>query len=227
VDVKGVKVLAASLEGADVKTLRDTLDQLKDKLKSSAIVLAAAEGEKVSSSRASPPTSSTRKAGELVTSSPTQVGGKGGGARHGAGRRTDSKALPRRSRPLQEWVSSGSRTLEFPTPEGGAAASGRRPWKTSAYSRLRSRSSSPSFSGCGRCVSLGREGGRDEARDIQRMERSSAPVFPELHRTSTEERLRVCGGPHGAQGSGDRVALADPPGFTSPPRPTSSPMRAP
>ena len=48
VDVKGVKVLAAKLEGADVKTLRDTLDQLKNKLKSSAIVLAASEGEKVS-----------------------------------------------------------------------------------------------------------------------------------------------------------------------------------
>ncbi|MGZ5662816.1 MAG: alanine--tRNA ligase, partial [Usitatibacter sp.] len=48
VDVKGVKVLAARLEGADVKTLRDTLDQLKGKLKSSAIVLAASEGEKVS-----------------------------------------------------------------------------------------------------------------------------------------------------------------------------------
>ena len=48
VDVKGVKVLAAKLDGADVKTLRDTLDQLKNKLKSGAIVLAAAEGDKVS-----------------------------------------------------------------------------------------------------------------------------------------------------------------------------------
>jgi alanyl-tRNA synthetase len=48
VDVKGVKVLAAKLEGADAKTLRDTMDQLKGKLKTSAIVLAASEGEKVS-----------------------------------------------------------------------------------------------------------------------------------------------------------------------------------
>src|SRR5687767_11784594 len=48
VDVKGVKILAAKLEGADAKTLRDTLDQLKNKLKTSAIVLAAADGERVS-----------------------------------------------------------------------------------------------------------------------------------------------------------------------------------
>src|SRR5258708_24416549 len=47
IDVKGVKVLAARLEGADPKTLRDTMDKLKDRLKSSAIVLASAEGEKV------------------------------------------------------------------------------------------------------------------------------------------------------------------------------------
>jgi alanyl-tRNA synthetase len=47
VDVKGVKVLAARLEGADAKTLRDTMDKLKDKLKSAAIVLAAVDGAKV------------------------------------------------------------------------------------------------------------------------------------------------------------------------------------
>jgi alanyl-tRNA synthetase len=45
VDVKGVKVLAARLEGADAKTLRDTIDQLKSKLKSGAIVLAASDGD--------------------------------------------------------------------------------------------------------------------------------------------------------------------------------------
>src|SRR5690606_29419075 len=47
-DVKGVKVLAASLDGADVKTLRETVDKLRDKLKSAAIVLAASDGAKVS-----------------------------------------------------------------------------------------------------------------------------------------------------------------------------------
>src|SRR5439155_1218291 len=47
VDVKGLKVLAAQLDGADAKTLRDTLDKLKDKLKSAVIVLAAVDGAKV------------------------------------------------------------------------------------------------------------------------------------------------------------------------------------
>jgi alanyl-tRNA synthetase len=47
VDVKGLKVLAAVLDGADAKTLRDTMDQLKNKLKSAAIVLAAVDGGKV------------------------------------------------------------------------------------------------------------------------------------------------------------------------------------
>jgi dienelactone hydrolase len=47
VDVKGIKVLAAVLEGADAKTLRDTMDKLKDKLKTAAIVLAAVDGGKV------------------------------------------------------------------------------------------------------------------------------------------------------------------------------------
>ena len=48
IEVSGVQVLAATLEGADVKTLRETVDKLKDKLKSAAIVLASVEGGKVS-----------------------------------------------------------------------------------------------------------------------------------------------------------------------------------
>ena len=47
VDVNGIKVLAARLEGADAKTLRDTMDKLKDKLKTAVIVLAAVDGDKV------------------------------------------------------------------------------------------------------------------------------------------------------------------------------------
>ena len=80
VDVKGLKVLAATLEGADAKTLRDTLDKLKDKLKSAAIVLASVEGGKVQ--LAAGVTSDrivTIKAGELVNFVAQQVGGKGGG----------------------------------------------------------------------------------------------------------------------------------------------------
>jgi alanyl-tRNA synthetase len=80
VDVKGIKVLAAKLEGADVKMLRDTLDQLKNKLKSSAIVLAASEGEKVSLIAGVTQDLIARvKAGELVNFVALQVGGKGGG----------------------------------------------------------------------------------------------------------------------------------------------------
>ncbi|KND60729.1 Alanyl-tRNA synthetase [Candidatus Burkholderia verschuerenii] len=80
VDVSGVQVLAAQLEGADVKTLRETVDKLKDKLKSAAIVLAAVEGGKVSLIAGVTADASKKvKAGELVNFVAQQVGGKGGG----------------------------------------------------------------------------------------------------------------------------------------------------
>jgi alanyl-tRNA synthetase len=80
VDVKGIKVLAAKLEGADAKTLRDTLDQLKNKLKSAAIVLAAVDGDKVQLAAGVTADSVGKvKAGDLVNFVAQQVGGKGGG----------------------------------------------------------------------------------------------------------------------------------------------------
>jgi alanyl-tRNA synthetase len=80
VDVKGLKVLAARLEGADAKTLRDTLDQLKNKLKTAAIVLAAVDGDKVQLAAGVTADSIGKvKAGELVNFVARQVGGKGGG----------------------------------------------------------------------------------------------------------------------------------------------------
>lgn len=80
VDVNGIKVLAANLEGADVKTLRDTLDQLKNKLGTAAIVLAAVNGQKVSLVAGVSKDATDRvKAGDLVNSVASQVGGKGGG----------------------------------------------------------------------------------------------------------------------------------------------------
>ena len=80
VEVKGVKVLAAKLEGADAKTLRDTVDKLKDKLKTAAIVLASVDGDKVHLSAGVTADSMGRvKAGELVNFVAQQVGGKGGG----------------------------------------------------------------------------------------------------------------------------------------------------
>lgn len=80
VDVKGIKVLAARLEGADAKTLRETMDKLKDKLKTAAIVLAAVDGDKVQIAAGVTADSTAKvKAGELVNFVAQQVGGKGGG----------------------------------------------------------------------------------------------------------------------------------------------------
>jgi alanyl-tRNA synthetase len=106
VDVKGVKVLAAKLDGADVKTLRDTLDQLKNKLKSGAFVLASSEGDKVSLiAGVTPDLVGKVKAGELVNFVATQVGGKGGGrpdmAQAGG---TNAAALPAALASVQGWV---------------------------------------------------------------------------------------------------------------------------
>jgi len=80
VDVNGIKVLAATLAGADAKTLRDTMDKLKDKLKTAAIVLAAVDGGRVQIAAGVTNDSIAKlKAGELVNFVAQQVGGKGGG----------------------------------------------------------------------------------------------------------------------------------------------------
>ncbi len=80
VDVNGLKVLAARLDGADAKTLRDTLDKLKDKLKTAVIVLAAVDGQKVQIAAGVTADSIVRvKAGDLASFVAAQVGGKGGG----------------------------------------------------------------------------------------------------------------------------------------------------
>ena len=80
VDVQGIKVLAVRLDGADAKTLRDTMDKLKDKLKTAAIVLATTDGDKVQvAAGVTPDTVGRIKAGELVNFVAQQVGGKGGG----------------------------------------------------------------------------------------------------------------------------------------------------
>jgi alanyl-tRNA synthetase len=79
-DINGVKVLAETLEGADVVTLRETLDKLKDKLKSAVIVLAAVADGKISLIAGVTPDLIVKiKAGELVNMVAQQVGGKGGG----------------------------------------------------------------------------------------------------------------------------------------------------
>jgi len=79
-DINGVKVLAARLEGAEVATLRETMDKLKDKLKTAAIVLASVSEGKVSLiAGVTADTTARLKAGELVNFVAQQVGGKGGG----------------------------------------------------------------------------------------------------------------------------------------------------
>jgi alanyl-tRNA synthetase len=80
VEVKGVKVLAATIEGADAKTLREAMDKLKDRLKSAAIVLGAVSDGKVSLiAGVTADLTGKVKAGELVNFVAQQVGGKGGG----------------------------------------------------------------------------------------------------------------------------------------------------
>jgi len=79
-DINGVRVLAAKLDGADAATLRETLDKLKDKLKSAVIVLAATGDGKVSLIAGVTADQTAKvKAGELVNFVAQQVGGKGGG----------------------------------------------------------------------------------------------------------------------------------------------------
>jgi alanyl-tRNA synthetase len=105
-DIKGLKVLAARLEGADAKTLRETLDKLKDKLKTAVIVLATVEGDKVQIAAGVTADSTAKvKAGELVNFVAQQVGGKGGGkpdmAMAGG---TNAAALPQALASVQAWV---------------------------------------------------------------------------------------------------------------------------
>jgi alanyl-tRNA synthetase len=107
VEVNGVKILAALLEGADAKVLRETLDQLKNKLKTAAIVLASVQDGKVQlAAGVTADTIAKVKAGDLVNHVAQQVGGKGGGkpdmAMAGG---TDPKGLAVALKSVQSWVS--------------------------------------------------------------------------------------------------------------------------
>jgi alanyl-tRNA synthetase len=106
VDVNGIKVLAATMDGADVTSLRETMDKLKDKLKTAAIVLASVADGKVSLIAGVTADSTGKvKAGELVNFVAKQVGGKGGGrpdmAQAGG---TDPAALPQALAGVVGWV---------------------------------------------------------------------------------------------------------------------------
>ena len=106
VEVHGLKVLAAELPGADAKVLRETLDKLKDKLKTAAIVLAAVDGDKVQIAAGVTADSTSKiKAGELVNFVAQQVGGKGGGkADMAMAGGTQPAALPKALAGVRDWV---------------------------------------------------------------------------------------------------------------------------
>ncbi len=80
IEVAGLKLLVARLDDADPKGLRDLVDQLKNKLGSAAILLAAVKDGKVSLIAGVTQDQTGRiKAGDLVNAVATRVGGKGGG----------------------------------------------------------------------------------------------------------------------------------------------------
>ncbi|MES9898911.1 MAG: alanine--tRNA ligase [Sedimenticola sp.] len=106
VDISGVKVLVAKLDGADPKALRDTMDQLKNKLGSAVIVLATIQGEKVSLvAGVTKDQTGKVKAGDLVKFVAEKVGGRGGGrpdmAQAGG---SDPSALPGALEAAEAWV---------------------------------------------------------------------------------------------------------------------------
>ena len=108
VDVNGLKVLAVRIDGADAGVLRETMDALKAKLKTAAIVLASVQGDKVSLIAGVTADSISKvKAGDLVNFVAQQVGGKGGGKPEMAmAGGTDPSKLNAALESVQDWVAS-------------------------------------------------------------------------------------------------------------------------
>jgi alanyl-tRNA synthetase len=107
-DINGVKVLAVAIDGADVASLRGTMDQLKSTLKSAAIVLASVDSGKVTLiAGVTADLTAKVKAGELVNHVAVQVGGKGGG-RHDMAQAggTDPSGLPKALESVTTFVKS-------------------------------------------------------------------------------------------------------------------------
>jgi alanyl-tRNA synthetase len=96
IEIKGVKVLVEQLSGVEPKALRDTLDQLKNKLGSGVVVLAVTQDDKVSLVAGVTKDLTGRvKAGDLIRDLSARVGGKGGGRPDMAqGGGNDVAALP-------------------------------------------------------------------------------------------------------------------------------------
>ena len=108
VEIAGIKVLAAEVDGATAATLRDTLDQCKNKLGSGVILLAAVEEGKIALVAGVTPDATDRvKAGDVIKHFAGLLGGKGGGRPDMAqGGGSDVAALPSVLATLPEWVST-------------------------------------------------------------------------------------------------------------------------
>ena len=108
VEIAGVKVLAANVEGADAKSLRDTLDQCKNKLGSGVILLSAITDDKVAlAAGVTSDLTSRVKAGDLMREMAQRLGGKGGGRPDMAqGGGTDVAGLPEVLKSVPDWVAS-------------------------------------------------------------------------------------------------------------------------
>ncbi len=108
VEVSGVKVLAAQLDGADPRSLRDTMDQLKNKLGSGVILLSTVDGDKIALAAGVTKDLTGRvKAGDLMREFAGRLGGKGGGRPDMAqGGGSDIAALPAAMKDVPGWVES-------------------------------------------------------------------------------------------------------------------------
>ncbi len=106
VEVSGVKVLAANVDGADAKSLRDTMDQCKNKLGSAVILLAAVNDDKIALTAGVTKDLTDRlKAGDLMKEFAQRLGGKGGGRPDMAqGGGSDVAGLPEALKAVPEWV---------------------------------------------------------------------------------------------------------------------------
>ena len=106
VEIGGIKLLVAHLEGADQKTLRTTMDQLKEKLGTAAILLAAASGDKVVLVAGVTRDATDRiKAGDMIKTAAPLVGGKGGGRPDMAqGGGSDAAAIPQMVEATRAWA---------------------------------------------------------------------------------------------------------------------------
>ena len=108
VEVAGIKVLAANIDGADAGSLRDTLDQVKNKLGSGVILLSCVNDDKIAlAAGVTKDLISRVKAGDLMREFAQRLGGKGGGRPDMAqGGGTDVAALPEVLKAVPEWVKS-------------------------------------------------------------------------------------------------------------------------